>query len=241
METKGKSFIDSFPISKFKDLNHLVEYLKSTDRQDFECNFFHPFYFIMMNKYKLFNTNHNFFDKSENSVISIFQINRNKMTVTELFTYLYSIIDEFCGLLIYLFDNKAYLTTKINISNCIEERRCENDENIKISNENQNHNIFTNKVAEMSNLFNNTSTTSNHLQKEFYNFLCYTKLEEITENKGKKKVKFSFELFFIEEKTISNSSCDSNHSSNNLNLNSLFKGSANFQTPKVLLPIMPKF
>jgi hypothetical protein len=89
---------------------------KLSSSENIKWEFFHPFFYIILNKYKHCRMGDAYYDKINNIVISHFEIkNISGMTVVDTMSMVYSYIDELCGLFVYMLDENFFVTTGISI------------------------------------------------------------------------------------------------------------------------------
>jgi hypothetical protein len=252
------NFIKNQPIPKSEE--NTVEGKPLTLRQEVKWEFFHPFFYIMMNKYKICKMGSGFTNAKNNEInllvknakedknnLSIITPSKDKRNIisslkiykgikpfskVELMTIFYCYIDELCGSFLFHLDENFSLTASLEITKI-------NDEKI-----NQIRNI--NKVFKDNTGSENKVIESNKNNKKNFNFnfdndnndndlkdeLDFICIVELDQllNSGK-KISFTFSLFYLEK----------NKNLEKLNFIEILSGKAKFQKPKVALPMTVKF
>jgi hypothetical protein len=175
--------------SNFESISQIIDSLKSSFHK-IEWKFFHPFFNMLIEKFSYIIFKDLYFDKSNNIMICIFHIKKEKLTQVDLISILYCSIDEIFGKFIYLLDEKIFVTTEISIE----------------KNENQLNSIEILNHEENS--------------EDQYNFLCLVNLKETSNSQTNtvsntvsnpssnviKKITFNFNLYFIKKNSSSDAS-----------------------------------
>ena len=90
--------------------------------------FFHPFFYIMINQYKICAIKEGYLEKDKRNIISTLEVNKVESFIseTEIMTIFYCYIDEVCGNFVFAIDENFFLTTSIELEKIIKEevREC---------------------------------------------------------------------------------------------------------------------
>jgi hypothetical protein len=254
--------------ASFKNLDEFLNFIKSqpipkstvegkplTLRQEVKWEFFHPFFYIMMNKYKICKMGSGFTNAQNNEInllvknakedknnLSIITPSKDKRNIisslkiykgiksfskVELMTIFYCYIDELCGSFLFHLDENFSLTASLEITN-INDEKINQIRNInKVFNDNtgSENKFIESNKNNKKNIFLNNDF---HLKDEL-DFICIVELDQLL-NSGK-KIFFTFSLFYLEK----------NINSEKLNFIEIISGKAKFQKPKVALPMTVKF
>jgi hypothetical protein len=78
-------------------------------------DFFHPYFYLLLNKYKTCKLGKITFNESLGKLSANFELFGKNLTQADIKLQVFTFIDEMCGLFVYKLDPQVYFTTSVNL------------------------------------------------------------------------------------------------------------------------------